>query len=136
MDLTSINWKPAPRALREFGAVLLAVLCLVGGVTYWRGHHVAAYVMWTVGAVGGVAGLTGTKIALPFYWTLMSVGFVLGNVVGRVVIVVLFYGVICPMGLAMRLFRRDRLALRKPKADTYWCDSPPVSDAEHYHRQS
>ena len=136
MSLISINWKPAPRALREFGVVMLVGLGVIGGLTFWRGRHEVAYALWAFGAVSGVLGLTGTRIALPFYWGWMSIGFLLGNIVGRALIVVFFYGVITPMGLAMRLLRRDRLALRKPKTDTCWCDSPAVSDIEYYQRQS
>ncbi len=136
MSLISINWKPAPKGLREFGVVMIIGLGIVGGLMFWRGHHGVAYGMWTFGAVSGVLGLTGKRIALPFYWAWMGLGFVMGNIMGRLMMGAFFYVVIGGMGLLMKLIRRDRLVLHKPKTDTCWCDCPIVSDVEHYERQS
>ena len=136
MSLITVNWKPSPKTLRQFGAVMIIGMGVIGGVVFWRGHHAVAYGMWAFGLVSGAAGLTGTKIATPFYCVWMGLAYALGAIVSWAMLAVLFYLVITPMGLLMRLFGRDKLALRKPKADTCWCDSPPVSDAEHYQRQS
>ncbi len=136
MSLISINWKPAPKDLREFGVIVLIGLGIMGGVAFWRGNHGAAYGMWTFGVVSGVLGLTGNKIALPFYWGWMGLGFVMGNIMGRLMMAAFFYVVVGGMGLVMKLVRRDRLALRKPQSDTHWQDCPIVADVEHYQRQS
>jgi hypothetical protein len=136
MSLITVNWKPSPKALREFGAVMLIGLGVVGGAVFWRGHREVAYVLWAFGAVSGATGLTGRQIAMPFYCAWMGLAYALGTVVSGAMLAVLFYLIITPMGLVMGLLRRDRLALRKPKADTYWCDSPAVNDTEHYERQS
>lgn len=136
MSLISINWKPTPKGLRKFGAVMLVGMGIFGGLAFWHGGHGVAYGLWAFGAVSGAAGLTGKKIAMPFYCAWMGLAFVLGAITSQILLTVFFYVVIGGVGLVMRLFRRDRLVLRKPTTDTYWCDCPVVSDVEHYERQS
>jgi len=136
MSLIIIDWKPTPKALRQFGWIMLLGMGLFGGLTFWKGHHTVAYIMWSAGVVFGATGLSGKRIALPFYYAWMGIAFVAGTILSQAVLIVFFYGVFGIMGVIMKLLRRDRLALRNPEGKTMWCDCPIVSDVEHYQRQS
>jgi hypothetical protein len=136
MGLVDVNWKPAGRDLRWFGLVMIIGMGLVGGLFYWRHLPVVSYVLWAFGAVSGLAGLSGTKVALPFYWLWMGIAFVTGNVINRVLLGAVFYLLVTPIGLIMRLTGRDRLRLRRPRGDTCWLDADYHPDVEHYERQS
>ena len=87
-----------------------------------------------VGTVFGIAGLTGTAIAHPFYFAWMGVAFVIGNIMSRVIMVLVYFLVVTPIGLLMRMTGRDRLRLKKTKEDTYWTDAPHCNK-DSYHRQ-
>ena len=136
MSLIAINWKPTPKGLREFGIVMLIAMGLFGGLMFWHGRAGAAYGLWAFGLLCGATGLTGTKIAMPFYYAWMGIAFVTGNIMSRLMMLVFFYIVIGGTGIIMKVIRRDRLHLRKPKTDTTWVDCPIVRDVEHYQRQS
>jgi hypothetical protein len=136
MSLITINWKPTPRGLREFGVVMLVGTGVLGGLMFWHDHRLVAWCVWAFGGICGVTGLSGTRLALPFYLAWMALAFILGNTISRLVMLVFFYIVIGGMGLIMKIIRRNRLGLRKPKTGTYWTDCPIVQDVEHYERQS
>jgi hypothetical protein len=135
LSLVRIDWRPGPKKLREFGAAILIGFAIIGGILYWRDAQTAAYVCWIVAAAIGPIGLTGARIALPFYWVWMGFAFVMGNIMTRVVLAVVYYGVITPIGIAQRLAGRDRLQLHARTAETYWHDLPEAPPTEHYERQ-
>ncbi|HUU23112.1 MAG TPA: SxtJ family membrane protein [Phycisphaerae bacterium] len=136
MSLVTIDWHPDPRALRRFGLTVLVGTGACGAfLWFWSGAATAALVVWGVGAALGLPGLTGTRVALPGYRLWMGLAFVLGSVMGRVLLGLLWFGLITPMGLAMRLFGRDRLELRRKNAASLWRDLPPPDDPVRHERQ-
>jgi len=65
----------------------------------------------------------------------LFLGFLIGLVVNPIVLGILFYGVITPLALLMRLFGRDPLRLRpNPALATYWRQrtEPPSSMVEQF----
>jgi hypothetical protein len=136
VSLVRINWKPGPAELRKFGWAMLIGFGLIGLILqFWLHRPLGARGCWIFGAVAGLLGLTGTKVALPVYWAWMGIAFVLGNVMGRVVLALFYFGMITPMGWVMRLGGRDKLTLRRGAHATYWRDCPPPADKARYERQ-
>jgi hypothetical protein len=142
MSFVSINWKPDARELRKFGWAMLFGFGLIGlALRAWPWHWPfpraprAATVCWVFGAVAGLLGLTATRAALPIYFAWMGVAFVMGNIVSRIVVAGVYFLVITPMGLAMRLMGRDKLQLRRRDVPTYWIVRAPKTGNEDYERQ-
>jgi hypothetical protein len=52
-------------------------------------------------------------------WLLL--GFLMGLVVNPIVLGIVFFLVITPAGILLRLFRHDPLRLRPVSGHTYWC---------------
>ena len=142
MSLVKLNWKPSPKELRQFGAIFGIGFLLIGLAKYFwiwnrlfeRDEKLGTILILT-GVVVGAIGLTGTKLALPFYWFWIGIAFVLGNIMSRIVITLIYYGVITPMGLVARLSGRDKLQLKKRAVQSYWQDISLSSDPEKYERQ-
>lgn len=138
MSLVSIDWRPDSRRLRRFGATVLVGCGLIGLALFFaadRAH--AALAVWIAGAVIGLLGLTGAKMGLPGYWLWMGIAFVAGNIVSRLLLAVVYFGLFAPMGAIMRLCGRDSLALRRRPSATYWKDLAPTrhDDPARYERQ-
>src|SRR5688572_10717076 len=55
-----------------------------------------------------------------FYRGGMTVSFHVGQVMGRILLILLFLLVVTPMGLLLRLFGKDLLRLKRPAANSYW----------------
>jgi hypothetical protein len=62
-----------------------------------------------------------------FYRAGMTASWHVGQVVGRVVLVVFFLVIVTPMGLLLRLCGKDLLTLRRSRAESYWRTSAPAS---------
>src|SRR5262245_44230382 len=57
----------------------------------------------------------------PTYRTVMTTSFYVGQVTGRVLLAIFFMAVLTPLALALRLFGKDLLRLRRDtKVESYW----------------
>ena len=66
-------------------------------------------------------GLLNSKILTPFNKLWMRLGILLGSIVSPIVMGVIYFGVITPIGLIMKLFGKDVLNLKLDKnKPTYW----------------
>ncbi len=135
MALVDINWHPDAKELRKFGIAMIVGFALIGGFFFWKEMATAAYVLWAIGAVAGLLGLTGTRVAMIVYVPWMGIALVMGNIVSRVILAVIYYGLITPMSLIMLLVRRDKLHLRPRQVATYWIDAANPDDEHDYERQ-
>ena len=136
MSMVAINWKPNARELRKFGVAMLIGCALIGLVfQFVFGKPHAALAWYGFGGVAGILGLSGTRAALPVYWAWMGVAFVLGNITSRIILVVVYYLVVTPMGLFRRWTGHDDLRLRKTHEESYWRDVIHQTDKARYERQ-
>ena len=96
------------RGLRDFGLVTGAILAILFGLALpWLFGFVYPIWPWAVGGVLGVWGLLKpTSLKLVYlYW--IKFGLLLSKVTTPIVLGVVFFLVIMPTGLVMRLFGRD-----------------------------
>ena len=70
------------------------------------------------------------------YVGLSCAAFPVGFVVSHVVMVLVYYGVVTPIGLVMRLLGHDPMHRGFDRdAATYWVERPAVHDPKRYFRQ-
>lgn len=135
---------------RSFGFLFTAIFLVVGGWSYlkplagcarhWRELAETCPPMlqgltpnfWAL-IVSGIfllASLVYPKVLRPLNRLWMAFGHVLHIVVSSLVLGILFFLVMTPLGLLMRLARRDALALKRdPAAASYWISrNPPGPD--------
>jgi hypothetical protein len=135
MSLIEIDYRPSRRQLRVFGTGCVVLLGIVGALLR-PGHTSEALALWSVGGLCGVAALMWPDGLRWVYVGVMLVTWPLGLVMSWVVLALVFYGVITPVGLVMRLLGRDALARRFDRsAATYWVTRRSVEDPERYFRQ-
>lgn len=111
------------RALRNFGLVVGGVFVVIGLVIWWVA---SIWTTWTavfigVGTVLTVFGLAAPNALRSAYVVWMGIAVVLGFVMTRVLLTLVFVGMVVPIGLIMRALGKDLLSRRlDPTADTYW----------------
>ena len=114
------------KALRSFGWVVGGVLLLIAVVVWWRNAFTlttAAYVLGGIGAGLAVLGLTVPSLLMPVYRVWMALAVVLGFIMTRVILSVVFYLIMTPIGLLMRLFGKDPMHRNPdPNATSYWIE--------------
>ena len=110
---------------RAFGYVFAVIFAIVG---FGRLMHGGAPRWWAVGVAATIlaAAVVWTRSLCPFNRLWLKFGLLLHHVVNPIVMGFLFYLVIAPMGIVMRLAGRDLLKIRRdPAAATYWIERTP-----------
>lgn len=69
-----------------------------------------------------ILGFLNSRILTPFNKIWMKFGVLLSNVVSPIIMVIVFFLVITPIGLLMRLFKKDLLNLKFNKNYSYWIE--------------
>ncbi len=137
MALVDINWNPSRKDLRIFAVLLLIFFTIFGGVLYRQtataGLAIAMFV--TAAVVAGVGLIKPTWIRV-IYVVWMAVGFPIGFVVSHLLMAGVFYLVVTPIGLIMRLVGRDPMQRAFDRdAKTYWQPRPTTKESQGYFRQ-
>lgn len=115
-----IEIEPATLKQARNSTLLVAgVLALISAYQLYRGRSTAAYVL------GGTVALLLVCAAIPaaarfFHKWWMTLAAALGYVNSRILLGILFYAVITPIGLMARLFGHDPLDRRGGRAASYW----------------
>jgi len=122
--------------LRRFGLTVGGMFVLLGLVSWWRGHELPPRIFWTLGVLLGAPALVAPRLLAPVRRVWMGAANVLGEVNGRIILTLFFYGVIAPFGRLLRLFRDplDR-SLDDPKASNWIRRAPAPVDPARYERQ-
>jgi hypothetical protein len=131
IDLT----KPATdRELRWFAGLWFPALCAVLGWFALDKAPTLAAGVWVLGAVLGLIGLVRPRAIRPVYTGLTRLTFPIGWVVSHALLLVMYFGIITPVGLLVRLFRDPLDRSFDARASTYW--APRDTAAPHrYFRQ-
>ncbi|MCB4757434.1 MAG: SxtJ family membrane protein [Elusimicrobia bacterium] len=135
-NITTINWKPSNADLRKFGLTLLIGFGLIGALVFWRSSHAAAFWMWGISTSVGLLAIAVPFLSKPFYWAWMGVAFVMGTIVSTLILLLIFYLIISPVALFMKLVGRDSLRLKKKSYpnETYWVELPQPKSKDCYER--
>lgn len=72
---------------------------------------------------------------LPLNRLWMNFGVRLGSIMNPIIMALVFFGVITPYAVLMRVVRRDALRLKKTNLDSYWIYRSPKSSQTDFKRQ-
>lgn len=133
-EIKSIN--SSTKELRKFGLTVGIALALIGGLFLWRGKDHYFFFFILSGALL-VIGLAAPILLKPIHKIWMSLAVLLGWFMTRVILIVLFYLVVTPIGLLARLCGKDFLNLKfDNNADSYWISKERIKfKKSDYERQ-
>ncbi|WP_114940731.1 SxtJ family membrane protein [Mucilaginibacter endophyticus] len=115
-------------ANRKFG-LIVGGACL--SISAWRyvAYHQQVTWLFAIGILLVLAALITPLILNPLRLLWDRVGNFLGTINTTIILFVLYFLVITPIGLVMRLFKKSKLELRfDPQALSYW---KPVKPEDH-----
>jgi hypothetical protein len=114
---------------RSFGLTFAVVGAIIA---LWPLLHGASPRWWllAVAAVLAAVSLTVPHVLHPLNRIWLKIGLLLNRIVSPIVLGIIFYGVLTPLGAAMRLGGKDPLRLRFEKdAASYWIVREPPGPA-------
>ena len=106
---------------RNFGIVFSVVFLLIALWPLLKQNDVRIWSL-IISIIFLILGLLNSNILLPLNKFWLRFGILLGNIVAPIVMGIVYFLVVTPTGLIMRMFRKDLLNLKKNNKNTYWID--------------
>jgi hypothetical protein len=122
------------RAEKEFGLIVGGVFVLLGLWWLYRGKFtMAAYVLSAAGSSLVLCGLVFPRLlTVPRrFWMKLAEG--MAYISSRIILAIIFFLVLTPIGLVKRATGWDPLERRSKSRESFW-RSYPVRDREHFER--
>lgn len=131
-----IKWRPDARELRTFAISMLIGFSLLGLFAAWRasGIGTGTIVLWGVGlflAMAAFVPLLGRVVYLGVYLPTSIIGYV----VSHIILTLMFFLIITPLGIILRLIGKDPLQQRRPEHKTGWRAVKGIKNEDSYYRQ-
>ena len=106
---------------RSFGIVFFLFFLIVA---LWPLIYKADIRLWSlvISIIFLILGVINSKILTPINKLWFKFGLFLGKIVSPLVMGAIFFLVVTPTGIIMRLMRKDLLNLKKNNSKTYWLE--------------
>ncbi len=104
---------------RSFGITFFFVFILI---SFWPLLNDENVRLWSflISLVFFILGLLNSRILYPLNKLWANFGILLGKFISPIIMFIIFFIVVTPTGLLMRLFKKNLLNLKKKKCETYW----------------
>ena len=130
------NIKSRKNDFRNFGITVGMILIMISGFLFWKEKE-SFQIFLTIGFILCGLGIVFPILLKPVYWIWMIFATILGWFMTRLILSMLFYGVISPIGIILRLFKKQFIELKWDRKNvTYWNRiSGEVFEKEKYEKQ-
>tara|TARA_B110001452_G_scaffold231915_1_gene208992 strand:+ start:585 stop:974 length:390 start_codon:yes stop_codon:yes gene_type:complete len=87
--------------------------------------------LWSliVGIIFLILGLVNSKLLIPLNIVWMKLGMFLGIIVSPIVMGIIFFFVVTPTALIMKILRKDLLNLTMNKSSSYWIEKDKIKSS-------
>ena len=106
---------------RSFGVVFFIVFLLIALYPVINNEEIRAWSL-IVSLIFLVLGLLNSKILNPLNQIWFKFGVLLGRIISPLIMAIIFFFVVTPIGLIMRTLGKDILNLRYNTKKTYWIE--------------
>ena len=106
---------------RSFGIVFFIVFLLIATYPLFKGNDVR---VWSLLISFGflILGLMNSKILSPLNKLWFKFGLILGKIISPLIMGIIFFVVVTPIGVVMRVLKKDLLNLKYNQKETYWIE--------------
>ena len=104
---------------KSFGIVFFIVFLIIG---FWPLFDISTYRLWAIiiAFTFLILGCINSKLLTPLNILWFKFGLFLGKIISPFVMAIIFFLVVTPTGLFMRLLRKNLLNLRYSNDQSYW----------------
>ena len=106
---------------RSFGIVFFIVFLLIATYPLTYSGEIRVWSI-TISFTFLVLGLLNSKILTPLNKLWFKLGIFLGRIISPIIMGIIFFLVVTPIGLIMRLLRKDVLNLKYNNSQSYWIE--------------
>lgn len=133
MALLQPNLDPSEKDLRWFAGLWFPAFAAMVGYLVFRklGAVNLAIAIWTAAAVISLAGLWSPRSIRAVYQGMMRLTFPIGWTVSHILLFVVYFAVIMPIGIIIRLFDDPMQRRFEPGAKSYWIAREQADKAQY-----
>ena len=105
---------------KSFGLLFFLVFLIIGLWPLKNGENINFYFI-TVSVIFLILGLINSKLLSPFNKSWIKLGEILGVIIAPIVMFLVYFVILTPVSLIVRIFGKDLLGLKFIKEkETYW----------------
>jgi hypothetical protein len=120
---TRVSARLTPREGRRFGLTVGGAFMALAALAWWRERTLLAELLGTLGGVLALAGLLAPTYLGPVERAWMRLAHAISTVTTPVVMALMYFGIITPVGLIRRWFGQNPIEHR-PSATGFWKSRP------------
>ncbi len=136
MTFADIPFLPTTRVLRQFAASWLVFLSIFAAWQWFHVHNHRAAAWLAVAALSvGALGLRFPQSVRYLFVFLMILAFPIGYTVSTLLLGTIFYLVLTPLSLIMRILGRDPLQRTNSQTASFWIPMEETPELSRYFRQ-
>ncbi len=104
---------------RNFGIVFFAVFLIIA---FWPllNHNEIRYWSLIISLVFFILGIINSKLLTPLNKIWFKFGILLGNIISPIVLALIFFLIVTPTAIIMKIIGKDILNLKKKNIKSYW----------------
>ncbi len=106
---------------RSFGIVFFIIFLIIGLLPLLNENEVRIWAI-LICFVFLILGVLNSKILSPLNKIWFKFGIFLGNFIAPIVMGIIFFLIVTPTGILVKLFKKDLLNLKKNDGKTYWVE--------------
>ncbi len=111
---------------RKFGLFFTFIFFVLSGYFWLKDSIDFSIILLVLAIITLLVVLIRSALLLPFNKLWMRFGFILGKIISPLVLGVIFFLLIAPIAILMRLAGRDELRLKKKGRVSYWKTRSPL----------
>lgn len=113
---------------RSFGIVFFIVFTVIATYPLLNDNSVR---LWSliIGILFLILGLINSKILTPLNILWMKFGLLLGRIISPIVMGFVFFGVVTPISIIMKLLKKDLLNLDRNNKKSYWLEKDKIKSS-------
>lgn len=104
---------------RNFGLIFFFVFFIISIWPLFNNGRINIFLVF-LSFIFLLLGLVNSKLLMPLNKLWFSFGLLLGRFISPIIMGVIFFGLVTPIGLLLRVFRKDILKLKLNNKNTYW----------------
>ena len=105
---------------RRFGFFFTFIFAIISAYFFINENFKSTYFFLLISIIFFIITIFKADLLLPLNKLWMRFGFTLGLIINPIVLGIIFFLIFTPIGLLMRLFKRDELRIKIKKRDSHW----------------
>ena len=113
---------------KSFGIVFAIVFSLIALWPLLKGNEIR---LWSliISLIFLILGFMNSKILTPLNKLWFKLGILLGNFIAPIIMGIIFFFVVTPTGIIMKLLRKDLIKLKKNNDESYWIEKKDIKSS-------